>query len=281
LDIHLAEADLLGLGSQLPEDALQGLIDGELLTQAAQRTGIVVTDEEVSAAIKAGLVDPLSDPATPDDVVDLLTANLQAQGAPVGSVLSDARVREVYHGLIARGRYLAAVGKSRAEVLEELREASTIITRKRPPFMVCIPWSWLSRFIVSLAATGLLVGAAGCGSGNDDSAGTSRSATPISFDTPPAPTSAKLDDFAPACDAGMIKAARQEAPLKATLFVCMTPTEWLGAAIRYPSALRSEADSDNPATVLGNLCFQTSEEEFAASRLCQQATVGRTPVKNP
>jgi hypothetical protein len=130
LDIHLAEADLLGLGSQLPEDALQDLIDSELLTQAAQRAGIVVTDEEVSAAIKAGLVEPLSDPATPDDVVDLLTANLQAQGVPVGSVLSDARVRDAYHGLIARGRYLAAVGKSRAEVLKELREASTITTRK-------------------------------------------------------------------------------------------------------------------------------------------------------
>lgn len=127
LEIHVATADLLGLGAATRDELIQDLVDSEILRQAASAAGIEVAEEEVDAAIRAGLIEPLQDKSLPPDVRDLLEAALKAQGLTVDSAVKDVRLRSAYEGLILRGRYLLAIGKSRTEVMPDLRANSTVI----------------------------------------------------------------------------------------------------------------------------------------------------------
>jgi parvulin-like peptidyl-prolyl isomerase len=126
LEVHVATADLLGLGTATRRELLQDLVDSELLRQAAVEAGIQVSDDEVDAAIRAGLVDPLRG-QLPLDLRQLLEAGLKAQGVTAESALDDARVRSAYAGLVLRGRYLQKLGKSASEVLPELRSRASIV----------------------------------------------------------------------------------------------------------------------------------------------------------
>lgn len=127
LEVHVATAELMGLGTATRSELLQDLVDAELLRQAALEAGIDVSDDEVDAAIRAGLVGPLNSSQLPPDVRQLLEAGLRAQGVTVGSAIEDPRVRSAFAGLVLRGRYLQKLGKSRSQVLPDLRSSAAII----------------------------------------------------------------------------------------------------------------------------------------------------------
>jgi hypothetical protein len=62
-----------------------------------------------------------------------------------------------------------------------------------------------------------------------------RVATPVAFGTIPVPSGDQgIEEFSPECDAAMIRAAREEAPLKEAIFACGSMMEWAGATRRYP-----------------------------------------------
>ena len=123
-----------------------------------------------------------------------------------------------------------------------------------------------------------IVAVASVACGDEEATSQSGNPTPIAFQTPPVPASASpLDEFSPQCDAKVISVARGEAHLRDAIFECETPMQWAGAVIRYPSALGANWDERNDVfQPLVEICFRTSPAEFAASKLCQAVTVGRT-----
>lgn len=127
LEVHVATADLLGLGGKSREELLNDLIDDALLTQAAIESGVRVEDWEVDAAIRGGILDPLNSPETPPDIVELVNSVLDARGASAATALDDDRIRAAYRGLILRGRYLQELRKSREDVLPGLRQQARIV----------------------------------------------------------------------------------------------------------------------------------------------------------
>jgi hypothetical protein len=134
------------------------------------------------------------------------------------------------------------------------------LARSRP-ILVAIPLALfcLAGFAVS-----------GCGGDDDSSVPPTAPATPIAFLTPPVPSeTAGISEFLPECDAAIIRAARDEADLRDALFACQTAMQWAGAVTRYPAAL-SDPASGSLFIELAQLCFETSFEEFARSKLCQE-----------
>jgi|GEM_PF-6847119 len=126
LEIHVVTAELFGVQHKTRQELLLELIDSELLAQAAVRSGISVSEEEVDGAIRSGILDPLASDAVPDDVRAVLVETLRAQGVTPDSALRDPAVRKAYAGLVLRGRYLQSTAQSREEVLLQLREEAAI-----------------------------------------------------------------------------------------------------------------------------------------------------------
>ena len=127
LEVHVATADLLGLGGKSREELLNDLIDDALLTQAAIESGVRVEDWEVDAAIRGGILDPLNSPETPPDIVELVNSVLDARGASAATALDHDRIRAAYRGLVIRGRYLQELRKSREDVLPGLRQQARVV----------------------------------------------------------------------------------------------------------------------------------------------------------
>lgn len=127
LKVHVATAELMGLGAKPREELLNGLIDDALLSQAATEAGVKVEDWEVDAAIRSGILDPLNSPETPPEIVELVKSALDARGASAATALEDDRIRAAYRGFVLRGRYLQELRKSRDEVLPDLRRQATIV----------------------------------------------------------------------------------------------------------------------------------------------------------
>ncbi|WP_322795111.1 hypothetical protein [Tepidiforma sp.] len=132
LEVHVATADLIGVGTKSRGELLNDLIDDTLLAQAAVAAGVRVEEWEVDAAIRSGILDPLNSPETPPDIVELVNAALEARGASAATALNDQRVRAAYRGLVLRGRYLQELQKSREEVLADLRRQASIVLLASP-----------------------------------------------------------------------------------------------------------------------------------------------------
>lgn len=126
LRIHAVTAGLFGVDSKSQQELLNGLIDSELLAQAAVKAGVEVSSDEVDGAIRSGILDPLSAKTTPKDVRDLIIETLKAQGVTPGTVLESPGVRKAYTGLVLRGRYLLQAGATSDELLPGLRESADI-----------------------------------------------------------------------------------------------------------------------------------------------------------
>lgn len=126
LEIHVATADLLGLGAASRSELLQDLVDSELLRQAATAAGVSVSPDEIDAAIRAGLIEPLRNNDLPPDIRGLLEQSLKAQGVTLDSAMADPRLRAAYEGLVLRGRYLEKLGKTRTEILPDLRARASV-----------------------------------------------------------------------------------------------------------------------------------------------------------
>lgn len=135
----------------------------------------------------------------------------------------------------------------------------------------------LWSLLMPAATTLVVVAGAACGGSAGDGHEPTPIPTPIDFATPPVPkTGTSAADFLDRCDAAIIKAARGEAELRTAIFQCETPLQWGGALTRYPSVLGDDPESVNVFAVLTDICFRTSDSEFAASRLCQAVIGGRT-----
>lgn len=132
LEVHVATAEVLGVGTKSREELLNDLIDDTLLAQAAVAAGVRVEEWEVDAAIRSGILDPLNSPETPPGVVELVNAALEARGASAATALNGQRVRAAYRGLVLRGRYLQELQKSREEVLADLRRQASIVILESP-----------------------------------------------------------------------------------------------------------------------------------------------------
>ncbi len=96
------------------EELLDREIETVLLSQAAERAGVVVTDDEVSLSIRSGLIDPLSSPDTPAEIKRTGLAALAAAGLSLADAEQNLAMREAYHRFILLQRY-AAVDKTPRE----------------------------------------------------------------------------------------------------------------------------------------------------------------------
>lgn len=126
LQVHVATASLVGVESKSKRELLDDLIDAKLLTQAAVKAGVQVTDDEVDGAIRAGILDPLNAKTTPDDIRRVIVEALRAQGVTPETALENAGVRTAYAGMVLRGRYLRQARSSEDDMLPALRKEADI-----------------------------------------------------------------------------------------------------------------------------------------------------------
>ena len=84
------------LSGVTPQQALDQLIDEQLLAQAAAKAGVEVSDDDVTMALKAGIVAPLDSASTPDDVKAATRAALKAAGTDEAHVPTYAPARDAY-----------------------------------------------------------------------------------------------------------------------------------------------------------------------------------------
>jgi hypothetical protein len=102
------------------------IIDGILLAQAAESAGVVVTEDDVTMAINAAIVQPLQSPDTPDEIRAVLEAAMKAAGVPVDQATKDPRMREHYRRWILANHFVFETGASPDEVLAEARADASI-----------------------------------------------------------------------------------------------------------------------------------------------------------
>jgi hypothetical protein len=102
------------------------LIDEVLVGQAAERAGTTVTEDDVSMAIHAGMVAPISDPSTPRELRAVAEALLDLYGLTIDQVQDDVGVRAAYRRWIATNRFVAASGKSYEVIAAEERATASI-----------------------------------------------------------------------------------------------------------------------------------------------------------
>jgi hypothetical protein len=108
------------------DELLNREIDNLLLAQAAEKAGIVVTEDEVTLSIHSGLIDPLSSPTTDPELRKAGLAALNAAGVTLSGAATDPTVRQAYRefGLIER---YAATSKDPRDVRLAAAKASAQI----------------------------------------------------------------------------------------------------------------------------------------------------------
>jgi hypothetical protein len=127
LKVHVATAELMGVGGNSELEILQTLVDDALIAQAAKAHGITVASWEVTAAIHAGILGPLSDPRTDAEVRRFVGVLLHLHDVSLEGASTDPELRAAYEGMILRGRYLQQIKASRAEVIGGLRAGASIV----------------------------------------------------------------------------------------------------------------------------------------------------------
>ncbi len=105
------------------EAALEQLIDNRLLAAAAQRAGVEVTDNEISARIQTGTIDPLKNGTLTKEQKEAAEATLALSGTDLDSVLQHEPTRALVRDTLLRTRYLELTGFDPAQVIAEARLA--------------------------------------------------------------------------------------------------------------------------------------------------------------
>jgi hypothetical protein len=108
------------------DEILQDAIDHLLLAQEAEKAGIRVTEDEVTMAINAGIVEPLRSPDTPDEVRAVLEAMLKVSDLSVENVVSDPGIRDTYRRLVLVGRLVNQLSGERKLLLAQARAKAEI-----------------------------------------------------------------------------------------------------------------------------------------------------------
>lgn len=108
-------------------ELLEGLIDQNLVSQAAEAAGYSVSEDDISMAVNAGIVAPLNDDEVPSDIKELLTAMLQARGVEPADVLADPGIREALRKFVLVNRYLGETGRTYEEVVSDARATADIV----------------------------------------------------------------------------------------------------------------------------------------------------------
>lgn len=108
------------------ETLLDNDIDEVLLAQAAQRSGTVVTDADVSLAIRSGIVDPLASSHTPDQVKRMMQDEFKAAGIDVSNVEKDSQVRADMKAFLLVQRYVGGSKSSRSDLLAQAKVNASI-----------------------------------------------------------------------------------------------------------------------------------------------------------
>jgi hypothetical protein len=109
-----------------PEEILDQLIENLALAQASERAGIVVTDEEVTQAIAAGIVEPLSNPDVPASLKRVIEASLRAMGTSAANARTDPAVREAYRQFLLLNRHASSTKATRQERLPAALNGASI-----------------------------------------------------------------------------------------------------------------------------------------------------------
>jgi SurA N-terminal domain len=110
------------------DELLSREVENVLLAQAAQKAGVVVTDNEVSLAIQSGLIDPLSSPSTDPGMRQTGLAALQAAGVSISNVETDPTVRTAYRDFELIQRYASTSKESRDARLAAAKSGAEIQT---------------------------------------------------------------------------------------------------------------------------------------------------------
>ena len=105
---------------------LQQLIDNALLAQDAAKAGAKVSEDEVTLAIHSGIIDPLNDPNTPKDLVDVVEKMLKAMGTDSANVVNDINARNSYRRFLLIQRGAALQGGTLDERLANAHKDASI-----------------------------------------------------------------------------------------------------------------------------------------------------------
>lgn len=103
-------------------------IEEILLAQAAQKSGIVVSDADVTLAIQSGILDPLSSPSTPAEIKQLILTELKVGGVDAQTVEKDPTVRAAFRDFLLVQRYVGTSKQSRDELLAAAKQTASIQT---------------------------------------------------------------------------------------------------------------------------------------------------------
>lgn len=102
--------------------ALQLLIDAKLVAVAAERSGITVSEDDVTRMVELSIVAPLRDGTLPEEMAKLFRAYLTLAGTNEDGVVQDEAARAVFRDWLLTGRYLQQTGQTREELLAAARE---------------------------------------------------------------------------------------------------------------------------------------------------------------
>ena len=123
---NIADSKGRPLANSDKADLLNREIDDELLAQAAEKNGIVASDDEVTMAIKAGIVDPLASPDVPENLKSLLRESLAASGVSLQNVTEDTDVRTGIRRFLLIQRYSSTSKSPRETRLAEAKASANI-----------------------------------------------------------------------------------------------------------------------------------------------------------
>jgi hypothetical protein len=124
-----ASLDVIDPKHRLPtaQRTVEYAIENELLVRAAERSGVTVSEEEITMTVKALFRGPLEE-GTPAAIKTVVLAYLDALGIAPDAVEHDPGMRELGRHFVLLNRIAADSAKSREQLIAEERARSTIIT---------------------------------------------------------------------------------------------------------------------------------------------------------
>jgi hypothetical protein len=128
--LGFAGAASIGSGSSLEgqssDEILALLIDQRVVAHAAEKAGVTASDDEVTMAINAGIVEPLADTAIPAETKRALQESLRAMGVSPESATKSPEVRDAYRRFLLVHRYVLQTGRPFDSLASEARSTAQI-----------------------------------------------------------------------------------------------------------------------------------------------------------